>query len=70
MTLAVASGIAISREALETLGIEWLTNNAWRGLHGLSAEAAVILVGIHIAMHWKWIVNLVRRTPIASTVEA
>jgi hypothetical protein len=70
MTLAVVSGIAISREALETLGIEWLTNNAWRGLHGLSAEAAVILVGIHIAMHWKWIVNLVRRTPIAGTVEA
>ena len=69
MTLAVVSGIAISREALETLGLEWLTNNAWRGLHGLSAEASVILVGIHIAMHWKWIVNLVRRTPIASTME-
>jgi hypothetical protein len=69
MTIAVASGVAISREALPTLGLTWLTNNAWRGLHGLSAEASVILVGIHIAMHWRWIVNLVRRTPIASTME-
>ena len=68
-TLAVVSGIAISREALPTLGLAWLTNHAWRGLHGLSAEASVILLGIHIAMHWRWIVNLVRPAPIASTEE-
>ena len=68
-TLAVVSSIAISREALPTLGLAWLTNHAWRGLHGLSAEASVILVGIHVAMHWRWIVNLVRPTPIARTEE-
>ena len=68
-TLAVVSSIAISREALPTLGLIWLTNHAWRGLHGLSAEASVILVGIHVAMHWRWIVNLVRPTPIARTEE-
>ena len=69
MTIAVASGIAISREALRTLGLEWLTNRAWRNLHGLSAEAAVILVGVHIAMHWNWIVGLLRRKP-TTTAEA
>ena len=61
MTMAVASGVAISREALKSLGLTWLTNNAWRGLHGLSADASVILVSIHIALHWKWIVGLFKR---------
>ena len=69
MTIAVASGVAISREALPSLGLTWLTNNAWRSLHGVSAEASVLLVAVHIAMHWKWIVNLVRPTPIAGTEE-
>ena len=69
MTLAVASGIAISREALRTLGLEWLTNRAWRNIHGLSADASVLLVGIHIAMHWHWIVGLFKRKSTA-TVEA
>ncbi|MFM2309702.1 MAG: hypothetical protein RLY87_1824 [Chloroflexota bacterium] len=66
MTIAVASGVAISREALKTLGLTWLTNNAWRSLHGLSAEVSVLLVAVHIAMHWKWIVGLFkRRAPVA-----
>lgn len=70
MTIAVASGVAISREALRSMGLEWLTNRAWRSLHGLSADLSVILVGVHIALHWKWIVSVVRRRPAVSTLEA
>jgi hypothetical protein len=29
--------------------------------HSLSADLAVLLVAVHAALHWKWIVNAVRR---------
>jgi Domain of unknown function (DUF4405) len=70
MTIAVVSGVGISREVLPNYGLEWLTNRVWRGVHGLSADLSVILVGVHIALHWKWILNVMRRRPAISTLEA
>jgi hypothetical protein len=29
----------------------------WRSLHSLAADASVIILGLHVALHWKWIVN-------------
>ena len=32
----------------------------WRGLHTLSADAFIILVGLHVGLHWQWVVTNVK----------
>ena len=56
------SGLLISRSALPTLGINIQgAGMQWRMLHTLSADAALLLVGLHLALSWRWIVNMTRR---------
>lgn len=61
VTLIVFSGILMSEEALPLLGITFASGRAWHGIHKLAADAALILVGLHVALHWKWIVNVFKR---------
>lgn len=63
------TGIMISQEALPFLGISVQPDRAWRSLHTLSADLIPIILGLHIALHWKWIFSVTRRyliNPIAS----
>jgi hypothetical protein len=55
------SGILISRSILPTLGIQLAESRSWRFLHTSSANISLILVGLHFALHWKWIVSTVKR---------
>jgi predicted permease len=55
------SGLLISREALPLFGVELQANRTWEMLHRLSADAIVFVVGAHLALHWKWILNALRR---------
>lgn len=56
------SGILISRSALPALGIQFgQGDGAWRMLHRLSADASVLLVGLHFALNWGWVVSTVKR---------
>ncbi|MCX6070874.1 MAG: DUF4405 domain-containing protein [Chloroflexi bacterium] len=57
--LAMLSGILISRSVLGVLGIQLTASPTWRFLHSWSADASLILTGLHFALHWKWIVNAV-----------
>lgn len=57
----VLSGLLISEVALPALGLRLRPGIAWRWLHSLSADAAVFLLGLHIALSWKWIVSVTRR---------
>jgi hypothetical protein len=68
MTLCVMSGIYISAVVLPDVGVSLGSVTAfgfWRKLHSLTANATLILVPIHVAMDWRWIVGvatkLVRR---------
>jgi len=61
MTATMLSGIMISRSVLATFGIVLNAGPAWRSIHSLSANLSMLLVGLHFAMHWKWIVNSVKR---------
>jgi hypothetical protein len=61
VTLLIYSGIAISRDAMPALGIDIHGSMAWRGLHRAFSNISVVLIGLHIALHWRWIVNLFRR---------
>ena len=61
MTIAIFSGVLISEAALPALGITLSHSRVWRSLHELSANGTVVLIGLHVALHWSWIVNAVKR---------
>ena len=63
--LVMLSGILISRSVLVVLGIRVAESPTWRFLHSWSADASLILTGLHFALHRTWIVNAVTRYLVA-----
>lgn len=59
--MVLLSGLMISRSLLPALGIQISHSPSWRFLHSWSADVMLVLVGIHFALHWKWIINTFRR---------
>lgn len=59
--LIMLSGIMISESAMPTLGIVLPVNFAWRRLHDTSANFALLIMGLHLALHWNWIVTTFKR---------
>lgn len=57
MTIIIFTGLMISESALPTLGITLANGFAWRGIHTMSANLALPILGLHVALHWRWIVN-------------
>lgn len=69
--LVMLSGILISRSVVSVLGIQLTESPEWRFLHSLSANASLLLTGLHFALHWKWIAAAVKRyviQPLGSAV--
>lgn len=60
-TVLTFTGLAISRAALPLLGFTLARNEMWTGLHRLSADLSIYIMGLHVAVHWKWIVSAARR---------
>ena len=56
------SGIMISRAVMPSFGIAAPGNFVWRELHDMSANLFLIILGIHLALHWKWIVAVAKRS--------
>jgi hypothetical protein len=61
MTLCIASGILISEVALPELGITLRASSFWRQMHDTTATLTLILVPVHAALDWRWIVSVARR---------
>jgi hypothetical protein len=62
LVLCVGSGVLISRYAIPALGIHSLnTSESWTDLHEKTADAAIGLIAIHVAIDWRWIANVTRR---------
>jgi hypothetical protein len=59
--LIMLSGLMISERVIPAFGLSFPRNFAWRGLHDLSANLALLLLGLHTALHWSWIVNTFNR---------
>jgi len=47
----------ISEKIMPSIGISLPRNFTWRGLHDLTANLFIVLLGLHTALHWGWIVN-------------
>jgi len=63
-TAVIMSGLMISRAVMPALGLSAISNPAMRMLHSTSANATLVLVGIHFAFNWGWVVSTVRRVLI------
>ncbi|MCB9423218.1 MAG: DUF4405 domain-containing protein [Ardenticatenaceae bacterium] len=61
MTLIIFTGVMISESALPSLGIRFQPNFFWRWLHTFSADMGVYILGLHVALHWKWLWNAFKR---------
>jgi cytochrome b len=61
MTLVIGSGIMISQAVLPFFGLSGERGGFWRMLHGLSADAVIWIVALHIALHWSWIASTFSR---------
>jgi hypothetical protein len=60
-TVIMLSGFMISESLLPSLGITLQHNFTWRSLHDLSANLFLLLLGLHTALHWSWIVDAFKR---------
>lgn len=73
MVVIVFTGLMISKVAMPALGITLAGAGAWKSIHSLATDVAVAIVGLHVALHWQWVVNSLKRyiaTPIADRVRA
>ena len=61
VTLIIFSGIMISKVVLSTFGLSGSQDAIWRWLHTNATNAALIIVALHVALHWKWIVGALKR---------
>ncbi|RME46745.1 MAG: DUF4405 domain-containing protein [Chloroflexi bacterium] len=62
MSTAFVSGFAISRDVLPFFGIPARRDLFWRALHTLSADITLVIVGVHLALHWRWVIHTLKRT--------
>lgn len=62
MTGAMFTGIMISRDVLGLFGLTAPQGGAWKSIHSLTSDLSIISLGVHIALHWKWILNTLDRT--------
>ncbi len=61
MTNVLFSGVIISAVALPRMGIPILADAFWIAIHDYSSKLFLLLLGIHLAMHWDWVVNAWKR---------
>ncbi|CDF79491.1 conserved hypothetical membrane protein (DUF4405) [Formosa agariphila KMM 3901] len=66
MLLVTVSGIVISEAALPAIGIHFSINPFWTMLHNASATLFIALLGIHLALHWNWIVKTLQKLKFVS----
>ena len=60
-TVIMLSGFMISESLLPFLGIQLPRGFAWRSIHDMSANFFLLLLGVHTALHWSWIVDAFKR---------
>ncbi|MEW6029612.1 MAG: DUF4405 domain-containing protein [Chloroflexota bacterium] len=57
MTAAFYSGLVISKVLMPALGIELAGGISWKSIHTIASDFTLYLVGLHLAVNWKWVVK-------------
>lgn len=60
-TTIIFSGLMMSESVLPAFGVYAARSNLWKFLHVQSTDLTVILTGLHVALHYKWVVNVFKR---------
>jgi Domain of unknown function (DUF4405) len=68
MTVVLASGLMISVVALRFFGLHMLPSIFLRLVHQVSADALLLVVGLHLGMNWRWVVTSLRKVLAAPLV--
>ncbi len=55
MVVVIYSGFMVSESILPDFGIDPNASSFWAGLHDAGGNLLILLVGVHVAMHWPWI---------------
>jgi len=61
MTGTIFSGLMISESVLSTFGIHLDVSRSWKSIHTLLSDASVIMLGVHFALHLKWVGTNINR---------
>lgn len=61
MTGSLFTGLLISKDVMSTLGSQLNVSGGWKSIHTLLSDTLLIVLGVHVALHWKWIVTNVGR---------
>lgn len=68
LTTIIFTGLMISEVAMPALGITVAQNGLWRGVHTAAANLFILLIALHVALHWQWLANLLRRASGTSDI--
>jgi hypothetical protein len=55
------TGVMISEVIVRTLGVQTARDAFWRWMHVTSADWAIYLTGLHLAINWRWVANTLKR---------
>lgn len=55
------SGLQISQSVARSLGVTIAPSSLWVSTHAWSADATILLLLVHVALHWRWIVKTAGR---------
>ncbi len=67
IALVMFSGLLASQSALRTLGIPLVPDPFWRHLHEIWSNVLIVMIGVHVAMHARWIIARLRRLPASNS---
>ncbi len=61
--LTMISGIMISKNlnTAQALGLSRDASTNWKQIHVWIPNVTLLIVGVHLALHWKWITHTARR---------
>jgi len=58
---SLISGLMISQSVMPALGIQLAADRSMRMLHSTFSNASMAVMAVHVALHWKWVINSLGR---------
>ena len=67
---AMVSGFVVSRVIGGLFGFSASPFPIWHRVHSLSADATIVLALVHLGLHWRWVVRVLRTRVLAGLADA
>ncbi len=64
MVAVLVSGVIISNQVAASVGNKLGRPRVWSELHGWLNFTLIVLVGVHLAMNWDWVLAIIRRRTV------